>query len=145
MDGANTASSAGANDKLEQNDAGSGSKNIMVLAATNRPQDLDEALRRRLEKRVYIPLPTAEGRRSLLTINLKEVEVDSDIDWDLIVKSTEGFSGADMSNICREAAMMPLRRRLKASGIDVDAIDQLRKEIDVPVSMLDFKQALKNT
>ena len=138
MDGANTASSAGANDKLEQNDAGSGSKNIMVLAATNRPQDLDEALRRRLEKRVYIPLPTAEGRRSLLTINLKGLEVEPDIDWDFIVKATDGFSGADMSNICREAAMMPLRRRLKASGIDIDAIDQLRKEIDVPVSMLDF-------
>jgi katanin p60 ATPase-containing subunit A1 len=95
----------------------------MVLAATNRPQDLDEALRRRLEKRVYIPLPTAEGRLSLLKINMKGLELEDGIDWDYIVKKTEGFSGADMSNICREAAMMPLRRRLKASGIDMDAID----------------------
>lgn len=81
----------------------------------------------------------------MLEINLKGLEVDSDIDWDYIVKMTEGFSGADMSNVCREAAMMPLRRKLKASGIDVERIDELRKEIDVPVSMTDFKQALKNT
>ena len=117
----------------------------MVLAATNRPQDLDEALRRRLEKRVYIPLPTPEGRKKMLDINMKGLEVENDIDWSYIVKMTEGFSGADMSNICREAAMMPLRRRLKSSGIDVDRIEELKKEIDVPVSMQDFKQALKNT
>lgn len=81
----------------------------------------------------------------MLEINMNGLELENDIDWDYIVKMTDGFSGADMSNICREAAMMPLRRRLKASGIDVDKIDELRKEIDVPVSMLDFKQALKNT
>ena len=51
----------------------------MVLAATNRPQDLDEARRRRLEKRVYIPLPTAEGRRQLLDISMKGLELESDI------------------------------------------------------------------
>lgn len=49
-----------------------------------------------------------------------------------------------MSNICREAAMMPLRRQLKASGIDINAIDELRKAIDVPVSMKDFDDALRN-
>lgn len=116
----------------------------MVLAATNRPQDLDEALRRRLEKRVYIPLPSAEGREQLLKINMKELEVEGDINWQHIVDKTEGYSGADMSNICREAAMMPLRRRLKASGIDINAIDELRKAIDVPVSMKDFDDALQN-
>ena len=99
----------------------------MVLAATNRPQDLDEALRRRLEKRVYIPLPSDVGRRSLLDISLKGLEVEPNIDYDSIVAATNGYSGADMTNNCREAAMMPLRRRLKASGIDFDKIDELRK------------------
>lgn len=59
MDGVGSAASAGANEKQEDTEQ---RKNIMVLAATNRPQDLDDAIRRRLEKRVYIPLPTAPGR-----------------------------------------------------------------------------------
>jgi katanin p60 ATPase-containing subunit A1 len=116
----------------------------MVLAATNRPQDLDEALRRRLEKRVYIPLPNKDGRHQLLKINMRTLEIEDDIDWDLIVEKTEGYSGADLSNVCREAAMMPLRRRLKANGININEIEQLRKEIDVPVSMQDFTDAMKN-
>jgi len=70
---------------------------------------------------------------------MKELETEEDINWEFIVKKTEGYSGADMSNICREAAMMPLRRRLKASGINFDEIDQLRKDIDVPVAMADFE------
>jgi katanin p60 ATPase-containing subunit A1 len=80
-------------------------------------------LRRRLEKRVYIPLPTAEGRMSLIKINLKGLEVNDDIDFDEIVRKTDGYSGADMSNVCREAAMMPLRRRLKSSGININEIE----------------------
>lgn len=117
----------------------------MVLAATNRPQDLDDALMRRLEKRVYIPLPTSDGRKALLQINMKGLELENEINFDDIVKKTDGFSGADLTNLCREAAMMPLRRKLKSSGINVNEIDQLRKDVDVPVSMLDFLDARKNT
>jgi len=70
MDGVGSNSSAGAN---EAQDSESASKNVMVLAATNRPWDLDEAIRRRLEKRIYIPLPTQVGRDQLFKINLKGV------------------------------------------------------------------------
>ena len=70
MDGVNSVSSANAN---EQQDSQEASKNVMVLAATNRPQDLDEAIRRRLEKRIYIPLPTLAGREQLFKINLKGI------------------------------------------------------------------------
>jgi len=67
MDGVNQASSAAAD---LADDGESAAKTVMVLAATNRPWDLDEAIRRRLEKRVYIPLPTAAGRKRLFEINL---------------------------------------------------------------------------
>ena len=77
----------------------------MVLAATNRPWDLDEAIRRRLEKRVYIPLPTAVGREALFKINLKSIPLSPDIDFKKLAGMTDGYSGADISCVCREAAL----------------------------------------
>lgn len=74
---------------------------VMVLAATNFPWDIDEALRRRLEKRIYIPLPTDEGREVLLKINLREVKMDPSVDLTAISKRLDGYSGADITNVCR--------------------------------------------
>jgi len=91
-------------------------KIVMVLAATNRPWDLDEALRRRLEKRILIPLPSYKGREELFKINLIGVKLADDIDWPKLVNSTDGYSGADISNLCREAALLPLRRILSKEG-----------------------------
>ena len=86
--------------------------------------DLDDALRRRLEKRVYIPLPEPEGRLQLFKINLKSVKLADDINWDKLVQMTEGYSGADLANVCRDASMMPLRKKLEsAEGINFKAIE----------------------
>lgn len=63
-----------------------------------------------------IPLPTKTGRKILLDINLKDEKVDQDLDWETLLSKTEGFSGADISSLCREAAMFPLRRKLKEEG-----------------------------
>lgn len=76
-------------------------KVVMVLAATNFPWDIDEALRRRLEKRIYIPLPSDEGREALLKINLREVKVDDSVDLGDIAGKLDGYSGADITNVCR--------------------------------------------
>ena len=84
----------------------------MVLAATNRPWDLDDAFRRRLEKRIYIPLPNEKGRKQLFDINLRGIKIGEDIIWDTLCKKTKGYSGADISNVCRDATMMPLRKKL---------------------------------
>lgn len=119
MDGANQASSASAS--LAEDDD-SASKTVMVLAATNRPWDLDEAIRRRLEKRVYIPLPSPLGRDSLFKINLKSIALSPDIDFKLLVEKTEGYSGADITSVCRDAAMMPMRRKLLSANFDMDNI-----------------------
>uniref|UniRef100_A0AAR2IZ24 Katanin p60 ATPase-containing subunit A1 n=1 Tax=Pygocentrus nattereri TaxID=42514 RepID=A0AAR2IZ24_PYGNA len=118
------------------------SKMVMVLAATNFPWDIDEALRRRLEKRIYIPLPTAIGRAELLKISLREVEVAPDVDLAVIAEKIEGYSGADITNVCRDASMMAMRRRIQ--GLSPEEIRALSKdELQMPVTMEDFELALK--
>merc|ERR1711959_200919 len=122
-------------------------KQVMVLAATNRPWDLDEALRRRLEKRIHIPLPEPAGRRQLFEINLRDVKTSTDVQIDELVRRTEAYSGADVTSVCREAAMMGLRRRMqraRAEGIPIAKLQQLKDEVDVPVTNEDFLQAAKN-
>lgn len=122
-------------------------KQVMVLGATNRPWDLDEALRRRLEKRIYIPLPEAAGRTQLFEINLKDVKMHPEVDITELVRRTEGYSGADVTNVCREAAMMGLRKRMakaRQEGISVAKMQMLKDEVDVPVTQADFLEAIKN-
>ena len=122
MDGVNSNSSAGANAAEEEEAA---SKNVMVLAATNRPWDLDEAIRRRLEKRIYIPLPPSDGRLQLFQINLKGIELGDDINYDKMVEMTDGYSGADIANVCRDAAMMPLRKKIASGEVDIMKIKEM--------------------
>ena len=114
----------------------------MVLAATNRPWDLDEAIRRRLEKRVYIPLPSSNGRKHLLNINLKGIALEDDIDFEILVAKTDGYSGADITNVCREAAMMPMRRKLLSGSFNMENLKDHQEDIEVPLSMDDFLEAL---
>ncbi|XP_064553828.1 katanin p60 ATPase-containing subunit A-like 1 isoform X2 [Drosophila montana] len=116
-------------------------KVVMVLAATNFPWDIDEALRRRLEKRIYIPLPTDEGREALLKINLREVKVDDTVDLNYVANQLDGYSGADITNVCREASMMSMRRKI--AGLTPEQIRQLAtEEVDLPVSNKDFDEAI---
>ncbi|KAG0566220.1 hypothetical protein M758_7G043600 [Ceratodon purpureus] len=116
-------------------------KIVMVLAATNFPWDIDEALRRRLEKRIYIPLPVEEGRRELIRINLKDIEVAKDVDIDELAKRTEGYSGDDLTNICRDASMNGMRRKI--AGKTPDEIKNMTKdEMYEPVAARDFDEAL---
>ncbi|KAK6636852.1 hypothetical protein RUM43_010516 [Polyplax serrata] len=117
-------------------------KIVMVLAATNFPWDIDEALRRRLEKRIYIPLPTRVGREALLKINLRDVKVDDNVDLLQVARKLDGYSGADITNVCRDASMMSMRRKI--AGLRPDQIRQLPKEeLDLPVTMQDFTEALE--
>lgn len=118
------------------------SKIVMVLAATNFPWDIDEALRRRLEKRIYIPLPSPKGREELLRLNLREVKISDDCDLTEIASSLEGYSGADITNVCRDASMMPMRRKI--AGLNSEQIKALsREELELPVSAQDFDEAVR--
>ena len=141
---------SGVNDNEELSNEELKKKIVMVLGATNHPWDLDDALRRRFEKRVYIPLPNSVGRREMFRINLKEIKTASDVNFDELVKQTDGYSGADIANVCREAALMQMRRKLMKTGVKVDLMafannpEKLEAELDAPVSQSDILTAIKN-
>ncbi|KAF1313729.1 Katanin p60 atpase-containing subunit, partial [Globisporangium splendens] len=106
---------AGARIQSAINGVGSGdsvdpNNRVMVLAATNLPWELDEVMRRRLTKRVYIPLPGAERRRQLFKLNLERVDVAPDVDFEKLIAETEGYSGDDICGLCETAKVMPVRR-----------------------------------
>ncbi|XP_024978903.1 katanin p60 ATPase-containing subunit A1-like [Cynara cardunculus var. scolymus] len=117
-------------------------KIVMVLAATNFPWDIDEALRRRLEKRIYIPLPNLESRKELIKINLRTVEVASDVDIEEVARRTEGYSGDDLTNVCRDASLNGMRRKI--AGKTREEIKNMSKD-DIsndPIAMCDFEEAI---
>ena len=81
-----------------------------MIAATNRPFDLDEAALRRLTKRIYIGLPDQEAREGLITKLMKQVHCNiSEREFQAIAKNLNGYSSADITAVCKEAAMEPIR------------------------------------
>jgi len=84
---------------------------VIVLAATNRPDVLDPALLRpgRFDRQVVLDLPDIKGRRQILDVHAKNVRLGSDVNLDTIAQSTPGFSGADLANLCNEAALLAAR------------------------------------
>ena len=123
---------------LVQLDGTGGTKGrVLVIGATNRPHELDDAARRRFVKRLYIPLPDAADRqvliRTLLGKNNHELK---DVCFEKLSVATDGFSGADLKSLCVDAAMGPLRG-LGARALEVDAND-------VPhIAYKHFRQALR--
>eukprot|EP00092_Neocalanus_flemingeri_P017445 GFUD01018870.1.p1 GENE.GFUD01018870.1~~GFUD01018870.1.p1 ORF type:complete len:724 (-),score=245.32 GFUD01018870.1:141-2312(-) len=115
-----------------------GQERVLVVGATNRPQELDEAARRRLVKRLYIPLPEMEARRRIIT-NLLGKESHELIEEQVeeVSRLTEGYSGADMANVCKEAAMGPIR------SLDFSQIASVRPDQVRPINHQDLLAALK--
>src|SRR5579871_3620784 len=93
---------------------------IIVLGATNLPNALDPAVLRRLPKRYAIGLPNSIQRRKIFDILLKKASLAPDLSIDRLVAATEGYSGSDIKEMCRNAAMIPLREYLKAHGSDLE-------------------------
>ncbi|KAI6199769.1 ATPase, AAA family [Aphelenchoides besseyi] len=129
---------------------------LLVLAATNKPQELDEAARRRFPKRLYIALPTKEARLAMLAKHLCSLKHTIDNNsMRKLAERTEGFSGADMRQLCSEAAMGPIREIDCMSNVDIETV----KEEDVrfsssssivmfcfqirPIRFIDFEHALR--
>ena len=87
---------------------------ILVLAATNRPFDLDEAIIRRFERRILVGLPTVENREMILRTLLSKEKVEARLDFKEVATMTEGFSGSDLKNLCTTAAYRPVRELIQA-------------------------------
>jgi len=90
---------------------------MLIIGATNRPQELNEAARRRLVKRLYIPLPNFQARRYLIKKLSQSTNNEmSEDDFDAVANLSEGLSGADLDSLCREAAMNGMRESLISQG-----------------------------
>lgn len=100
---------------------------ILILGATNRIQDIDEAILRRMPKKFSVALPTAPQRLRILGLVLKDTKIDKDnFDLEYIVRVTAGMSGSDIKEACRDAAMVPVRdfiRNKRATGAEMNTMD----------------------
>ncbi|MDO4724740.1 MAG: ATP-dependent zinc metalloprotease FtsH [Comamonadaceae bacterium] len=88
---------------------------VIVVAATNRPDILDSALLRpgRFDRQVYVSLPDVKGREQILNVHMRKIPVGADVDANVIARGTPGMSGADLANLCNEAALMAARRNAR--------------------------------
>lgn len=93
---------------------------ICILGATNRIQDIDEAILRRMPKKFAVALPNAAQRKNIFSLILRDTKIDTkNLDTDFLVRVSAGMSGSDIKEVCRDAAMGPVReyiRRKKADG-----------------------------
>lgn len=107
---------------VQMDGVGNSSQQILVLGATNIPWELDAAIRRRFEKRVYIPLPEAEARAYMVRLNLGDTPNDlTEADFERLGAVTDGASGSDIKVLVKEALMEPLRQCQQAKQFVVDA------------------------
>ena len=102
-----------------------GDELLVTVGATNTPWDIDAAMRRRFERRVYITLPTVEAREVMFAIHTKGIPLNADVDFKELASITGGYTAADIALLCREALMQPIRE-LDAKGAITDMSVQVR-------------------
>ena len=104
------------NQLLTEMDGFDGTKGVVILAATNRPESLDPALLRpgRFDRRIPVQLPDLQGRMAILKVHAKDVNMSGNIDFNAIARATSGASGADLANIINEAALRAVRMGRRA-------------------------------
>ncbi|KAM1858344.1 hypothetical protein ACFX14_008334 [Malus domestica] len=122
---------------------------VLVLAATNRPFDLDEAVIRRLPRRLMVNLPDAQNREKILRVVLAKEDLETDVDLEAVANMTDGYSGSDLKNLCVAAAHLPIREILEKEKKERSLalaenrpVPELYCSTDIrPLKMEDFKHA----
>lgn len=132
-------------DGLASSTVDGGLQRICILGATNRMQDIDEAILRRMPKKFPVSLPNAAQRRSIFELTLRDTKIDTSVskngapafDLNALVRVSAGMSGSDIKEACRDAAMVPIREYIKATkasgrsmrgGIKADAVRGLQTD-----------------
>lgn len=103
-----------------------GRGHVVIIAATNRPNTIDQALRRfgRFDRELDIGVPDEIGRMEILRIHTRKMKLAEDVEIAAIAKDTHGFVGADLAQLCTEAALQCIREKMDLIDIDADEIDQ---------------------
>lgn len=124
------------NQILTEMDGMNAKKNVFVIGATNRPDQIDPALLRpgRLDQLIYIPLPDENSRQSILEAQLRKSPVAPDVDLALLAKHTQGFSGADLAEICQRAAKLAIREDIE-KDIAKEKARKIKEEAGEDVGM----------
>ncbi|RLE91278.1 MAG: AAA family ATPase, partial [Thermoprotei archaeon] len=117
---------------------------VIVIAATNRPGDIDPALRRpgRFDREIAIPVPDRRARKEILQVHTRNMPLAEDVNLDELAEITHGFTGADLAALCREAAIHALRRFLPKIDLEKGIPTEVLKELKV--TRQDFLEALKD-
>jgi len=117
------------NQLLTEMDGFGSNSGVIILAATNRADILDKALLRagRFDRQIYVELPDLNDRIAIFKVHLKKIKIDDSVDIDLLARQTPGFSGADIANVCNEAALIAARNNKKSVQRKdfTDAVDRI--------------------
>lgn len=129
MTGGNDERESTLNQLLTEMDGFGTNSGVIILAATNRADVLDAALLRagRFDRQIHVELPDLQERKEIFLVHLKPIKLDKSIDVDFLAKQTPGFSGADIANVCNEAALIAARNGHKKVGKQdfMDAVDRI--------------------
>ncbi|MEM4706549.1 MAG: AAA family ATPase, partial [Candidatus Methanomethylicaceae archaeon] len=124
-------------------------RGVVVMAATNRPDMLDPALLRpgRFDRLVYVPLPDKKAREEIFKVHTRKMPLAEDVNFSILAEKTEGYTGADIEAICREAALMALREEMKPKKVEMRHFEAALKIIPKSISPEDIKryESLKET
>ena len=117
------------NQLLTEMDGFGSNSGVIILAATNRADILDKALLRagRFDRQIYVDLPDLNERKEIFKVHLRPIKIDESVDVDLLARQTPGFSGADIANVCNEAALIAARHSKEKVGKQdfLDAVDRI--------------------
>ena len=117
------------NQLLTEMDGFGSNSGVIILAATNRADILDKALLRagRFDRQIHVDLPDLNDRREIFKVHLRPIKIDDSVDLDFLARQTPGFSGADIANVCNEAALIAAREKKSfVQGIDfMNAVDRI--------------------